>query len=564
MLLRYVKIENFRGIRTLDLDLDTRTVLIGENNCGKTSILEAIRLALSRGIGRRSNPFEDHDYHLTDGQANPGSAGPLRITLSFREAQQGEWPAEIIQALPDATVLDANSCYQINFSVTSTFDASIGDFITDWEFLNANGNAIPKAKRGAVIGTLQNLFVVHYLTAFRDSSRDFSPKSAFWGPFLRNPSIPDATKVLLEAELAALNAKILNADQRLQAVSTNLGKAQKVVSLGQTDTVTIDALPSHIWDMLSRAQVNVAAVTGASLPLLKHGAGTQSLASIFLFEAFFNSGIGKPDPDTSYLLQIEEPEAHLHPSAIRTLWPTIQATGQQTIIATHSGDLLSEVSLDSIRRITRVNGNVELRRVDTSTFNSDDLRKIYFHIRRHRGELLFARTWLLHEGETEYWILYELARLSAIPLEQKGVRLVEYANVGIDPILQLADQLGIQWHCVSDADPAGVTYANKARARLNGRPEAAHVSPMPADTIEEYLCTQGFGSIYLANIAPQKRHLVTVSFGHADYWKQVLKAQSTPYKIQSALKVIQAIEGGATPPAYLTNVLTTAVALGGA
>lgn len=39
MLLRNVKIENFRGITSLDLDLDARTVLIGENNCGKTSIL---------------------------------------------------------------------------------------------------------------------------------------------------------------------------------------------------------------------------------------------------------------------------------------------------------------------------------------------------------------------------------------------------------------------------------------------------------------------------------------------------------------------------------------------
>lgn len=563
MMLRNVKIENFRGIRNLDLDLEVRTVLIGENNCGKTSILEGIRLALSRGIGRRSNPFEDHDYHLTGGQANPGSAGPLRIVLSFRESQQGEWPPEIIQALPDAAVLDAGTLYQINFAVTSTFDASIGDFITDWEFLNPNGQAIPKAKRGTVIGTLQNLFVVHYLTAFRDSARDFSPKSAFWGPFLRNPSIPDATKVQLEAELAALNTKILNADQRLQAVSANLGKAQKVVTLGQTDTVTIDALPSHIWDMLSRAQVNVAAVTGASLPLLKHGAGTQSLASIFLFEAFFNSGIGKPDPDTSYLLQIEEPEAHLHPSAIRTLWPTLQATGQQTIIATHSGDLLSEVSLNTIRRLTRVNGNVEVRRVNTSSFAEDDLRKIHFHIRRHRGELLFARTWLLHEGETEYWILYEMARLSNIPLEQKGVRLVEYANVGLDPILQLADQLGIQWHCVSDADPAGIKYANRARAKLNGRTEADHLSIMPAANIEEYLCSQGFGHIYSANISPQKANLVTVQPGHAEYWKQVLKAQSEPYKVQSALKVIQAIEAGATPPAYLLQILNSAVALGG-
>ena len=41
-----VKIENFRGIKSADLLFDGNTVLIGDNNVGKTSILEAIDLAL--------------------------------------------------------------------------------------------------------------------------------------------------------------------------------------------------------------------------------------------------------------------------------------------------------------------------------------------------------------------------------------------------------------------------------------------------------------------------------------------------------------------------------------
>lgn len=48
-----VRIENFRCIRELDVNLDDTTVFIGANNSGKTAILEAVRIALSRRWGRR-------------------------------------------------------------------------------------------------------------------------------------------------------------------------------------------------------------------------------------------------------------------------------------------------------------------------------------------------------------------------------------------------------------------------------------------------------------------------------------------------------------------------------
>ena len=42
--------ENFRGIRRLELDLDEITVLIGENNSGKTAVLDALRLCLGTWV----------------------------------------------------------------------------------------------------------------------------------------------------------------------------------------------------------------------------------------------------------------------------------------------------------------------------------------------------------------------------------------------------------------------------------------------------------------------------------------------------------------------------------
>ena len=562
MLLRRVAIENFRGLKNLVIDLDETTVLVGENNCGKSSVLDAIKLCLSRNV--RGNPFEDQDHHLGSSTAAPGDAGAIKITLQFRESQVGEWPAEVIQALPDAAVFDTSGLYNVIFLVTSSYDQAAKDFISSWDFLDPTGKTLVRAKRSSTLSSLQSLFNVYYLTAFRDAAKDFSAKSAFWGPFLRNPLIPDNVKADLEKELADLNTKILNAEQRLKQVGTNLGKAQKVVSLGKVDTVSIEAIPSRIWDMLSRAQVNVAAITGASLPLLKHGAGTQSLASIFLFQAFLAAGIGKVDPFASFLLQIEEPEAHLHPSAVRSLWPTLNASSEQKIIATHSGDLLSEVPLSSVRRLVRTAQGVVVKSLNASVFDPGELDKVTFHIRQYRGELFFARVWLLHEGQTEYWVLSEAARALGGSLDQQGVRLVEYANFGLGTLIKLADQFGIAWHVVSDSDPAGTDYNGIATSALSGRPADAHITMLPQVDMESFLCANGFDQIYIDNVPAQKSQQVTAAPGTAEYWPQVISALPKRLKIPCAIKVAAALQAGgaAAVPALIKSILEKAVLLG--
>src|SRR5262245_66282506 len=44
-----LRVRNFRCLRTVDLDLGHRTVLVGENNSGKTSLLHALHAALTPG-----------------------------------------------------------------------------------------------------------------------------------------------------------------------------------------------------------------------------------------------------------------------------------------------------------------------------------------------------------------------------------------------------------------------------------------------------------------------------------------------------------------------------------
>ena len=563
MHLARVVVENYRGFTRLELDLEKTTVLIGENNTGKTSMLDAVRTCLSRTFARRGNPFEDHDYHLPSDKARPGDAGSLTITVDFAEAKPSEWPPEILQTLPDAAVLYTGDLYHITLRVTSQFDKTLGDFLTDWDFLDAAGKPMPKAKRTQNLIALQQLSPVYYLSALRDAARDFGTRAAFWAPFLRNPAISPQLQTQLEKEMASLNGKIIKAEPRLTKVKDHLAKAQKVVTLGGKDVVDIEAIPSKVWEMLSRAQVNVAGVTGASLPLARHGAGTQSLASIFLFEAFLESGITKPDPFSEAILAIEEPEAHLHPSAVRALWGTLDAVKGQKLIASHSGDLLSEVPLDAIRRFRRAGNTVEVRQLGPKTLSDNEARKIQFHVRRTRGELLFARCWLLYEGETEYWILAESARAMGHNLEQVGVRLVEYADVGVASLVKLANDLGIEWHCLCDGDASGQGNRKSLAKLLNGRAEAKHVTVLSEDNMELCLCNAGYGNIYETNIDSNKKGQATSKKGDPNYWKEVLGAQPRGYKPKCAVTVAQEIEtkGKAAVPKQLSDCIDSAITL---
>ena len=63
MHLTLLKIEKFKGFDTLEIEFDREiTVLVGENNCGKTSVLEALRFGLEKIKSSDTCNFTDHDY----------------------------------------------------------------------------------------------------------------------------------------------------------------------------------------------------------------------------------------------------------------------------------------------------------------------------------------------------------------------------------------------------------------------------------------------------------------------------------------------------------------------
>src|SRR6185312_4391655 len=86
-----LSIENFRSIRHLDLELGETTVLIGPNNAGKTAILDAVRIALTRRWGERGTGFTEYDVHLASETDDPKLSKGITIELRAEEIEPGDW-----------------------------------------------------------------------------------------------------------------------------------------------------------------------------------------------------------------------------------------------------------------------------------------------------------------------------------------------------------------------------------------------------------------------------------------------------------------------------------------
>ena len=508
MQLTKIAIKNFRGIEELEIDLVPCTVLIGENNTGKTSVLEAIHTCLSRNLSRKVVPFGDYDFHLTAAIRDPSSSPPIEISFTFVESEEDEWPDAIVQAFDKAYQARTDNRLEIRFRVVAAYDPASKDFFLDWSFRDLADNEMTGAKSPQLVRELQQLNPAFFLAAVRDAGQHFQGRSQFWGAFTKNPQIDDATRIELEEQIEAINQIVLDSHTPFNEVKAQVAKTGRLVPLASSDLVSVEAIPARIFDMLNKTQVKLAARGGAKLPITQHGAGTQSLSVLFLFEAFLNARLAEAyDPDSEPLLTLEEPESHLHPSAVRSLWQLLSGIKGQKIIATHSGDLLAAVPLSSVRRLARKAGKVEVFQVQPGTLTPDDERKIAYHVRAKRGNLLFAKSWLLVEGETEFWVLPEAARLLGYDFELEGVCCVEFAQCGLAALIKLATDLGIEWHVLADGDTAGIGYAATARAYLGGVPEARRISVLSQKDIEHCFWHHGYSQVYTvaAGNAPQQQ-----------------------------------------------------------
>ncbi|MCY4376408.1 MAG: AAA family ATPase [Spirochaetaceae bacterium] len=371
-----IRIRNFRALKDIEIPLARATVLIGENNTGKSSVLDCISLTLGRRWGQRGTGFSEYDLTVDSGASHHSAAAPTAepastddavadeegpeasVDLVFAEQTAREWPEEITTRLFGIIQTDPfTELNSITLRVIYRRNNFENAYVPGWTFLDINGDplATNEAKRAVNTHQFFKYVPVFFLSALRDASEEFSSRSQFWGRLLKAVEISPDERRTLDEQIEELNASLLRADPRVADTVERLREIQSVVAHGAASDVSIRALPMKVWELLARSEIVIQGETGAAwLPLDRHGQGVKSLSVIYLFNAFVERLLKETYSEHSEpIVALEEPEVHLHPQAVRALWSQIDAMPGQKIIASHSPYFMQYVPIRDIRLLRR-------------------------------------------------------------------------------------------------------------------------------------------------------------------------------------------------------------------
>jgi putative ATP-dependent endonuclease of the OLD family len=555
MLLRRISIENFRGIRLAVLDLDPTTAIIGENGAGKSTFLDALSVCLTGhdDVVR----LELRDFH----QDENGSTSPsLRMELVF-QGSEAEWQLPQWERFAPFVDKNARTAGDLCLEVRATRDAATDAVNAQWTFGSNHTTDVTShagllaewRRRSPVIRLRANRYIEHSPRGTASLPHEPDPAGGSGGD-------PVTWQIERQIRLAydqlggGADLAPQEARRALEAVEAYLGAPGRPM-IGQV------VLPPRLAGDL--AETPIRSGRRPALEGIKQGAGMRGLALVALVGAIIEARRhGALADDAHPIVLLEDAEAHLHPIALSAMWELIASLPAQKVITTNSGELLARLPLRSIRRLVVERGLTRVCRTRSESYSVEDLRRIAYHVRINRAAALFARCWILVEGETEAWVLPELAQICGYDLAAEGVRCVEFAQSGIGPLVHLAADLGIEWHLLADGDLAGRSYVATARKFLSGRALSQRITALDEPDLEHCLFEHGFAPVYCKEAGgaiPAFRHSRAGERTRSIITRAV-KKRSKP---GMALAVLEAANSpdGPRVPAPLRGLIETAVRL---
>ena len=613
MQIKKLKIENFRSIVDLELSLDGTTVFIGANNSGKSAVLEAVRIALTRRWGQRGTGFTENDIHITGPEDDPRTAPAPRILIIFEESSADEWPEDMVANLDDIMTLTGDGLNRVSMAITYSWDTDDEVFKPAWEFLDTEGNAQPPRRRAINLSGFYDYVPFYWLGALRDAEDEFTARSQHWGGLLKSMNVPAELEQEIMQTLDDLDTKLLTSDPRFAQIAETIGHATEVAAGDTPGAAKLRMLPLNLWDLLTRAGIVLKNEEPLPwLPLNHHGQGLQSLAVIFLLQAAISQGLSeKLDEGAEPIFAIEEPEVHLHPQAARTLWQRVSELSGQKLVSTHSPYFIQHVPLHNIRLIRFADNETSVSAlqkrvvsdlpwtqkvenlVDEKWLNNfekdeqagtiaatvwfdertardladcwkgdpdedemnekvasfrhdcrglvskEDESALALLGRRMRGEIFFARQWLLAEGQSDYLLLHAIGVALGYDLDQHGVAVIDFQNNGNPGVYAgLADALGIPWMMITDGDVEGERFkAGLLKRGFTKDDVNHHVSSLPAPNhLEEQLIADGHENL-LRNILADMQGEGAKTWP-LDEFKKRLNNKKTAYMTELAQMVV--------------------------
>lgn len=486
MLLERVEIVGFRGINRLSLMLEQNNVLIGENAWGKSSLLDALTLLLSPEFDLYH--FVRDDFWFPPGDIQ-GREHHLHIILTFRETEPGRHRVRRFRPLQRCWVPCDDGYHRVFYRLEGEL-AEDDSVMTLRSFIDGEGEALVLEEIDELARHLVRLMPVLRLRDARFMRR------------IHNGTVPHSPQIEITArQLDFLSRELVSHPQNLSDGQIRQGLSAMVQLLEHYFAEQSSAQTRH---RLMRRRSHDEQRSWRYLDIInrmidKPGGRSHRVILLGLFATLLQAkGTVRLDRDARPLLLIEDPETRLHPIMLSVAWHLLNLLPLQRVTTTNSGELLSLTPVEQVCRLVRESTRVSAWRLGPGGMNTEESRRIAFHIRFNRASSLFARCWLLVEGETETWVINELARQCGHHFDAEGVKVIEFAQSGLKPLIKFARRMGIQWHVLVDGDEAGKKYAATVRGLLNNDRELErdHLTSLPALDMEHFMYRQGFDDVY--------------------------------------------------------------------
>jgi putative ATP-dependent endonuclease of the OLD family len=471
-----LEIKGFRGIRTGKVQFRDHTVLIGPNNSGKTTIVEALALVLGRD--RLIRNLTEHDFF---GSA-PEPTDRIKITATVTGFEPEDFTAHADWfgdqrgvpfwfdpqnggVSPERTHDLQQLACQIVFA--ARFDADNLEVETARYFNDgADADVFEDENYVSVPGKLIRDIGFFMVPATRSWDRMLSFSSELFKRVIRSADGLPAETILNERDRLRPPDHKLENDARLVAVVDEVNN-EITRLLGKATPLRLRLTATDSAGVLEAVTPHFQTDERTPIPARCEGSGLVSLQSLFLLLHF---GQKRIEDDESFFMALEEPELHLPPAAQRRVLARLLALSTQTIVSTHSPLIAAYCDTTSLLVVRNDRGALDAKPMLAQPLGQEAinaLRRLFQINRTETAAAMMSEFVLVPEGRLDFDWLALMLRI--VELDQEGeepchfgvrVGVVPTSNARVKEICEMLGKAHPQTVALVDGDAEGTRYAD--------------------------------------------------------------------------------------------------------